>query len=55
MTVIHMPEECFVKIMMYLNGREVMNASIVGSSESGGAFLHAGLNIVFCVLPDNKK
>ena len=29
MTVIHMPEECFVKIMTYLNGR---NASIVGKA-----------------------
>ena len=27
-----MPEECFVNIMTYLNGREVMNASIVGNA-----------------------
>ena len=32
MTVIHMPEECFVKMMTYLNGREVVNASIVGKA-----------------------
>ena len=32
MTVIHMPEECFVNIMPYLNGREVMNASIVSKA-----------------------
>jgi hypothetical protein len=32
MTVIHMPEEYFVNIMMYLNGREVMIASIVGKA-----------------------
>ena len=32
MTVIHMPEECFVRMMTYLNGREVVNASIVGKA-----------------------
>jgi hypothetical protein len=32
MTVIHMPEECFVKMMTYLNGREVVNASVVGKA-----------------------
>jgi hypothetical protein len=32
MTVIHMPEECFLKIMAFLNGREIVNASTVNKA-----------------------
>ena len=32
MTVIQMPEECFVKIMGFLNGRDIVNVSIVNKA-----------------------
>ena len=32
MTVIHMPEECFLEIMAFLNGREIVNASEVNKA-----------------------
>jgi len=32
MTVIQMPEECFLKIMAFLNGREIVNASEVNKA-----------------------